>query len=92
PCGYYNHPTKECTCSPAAVHRYMGRISGPLLDRVDLQIEVTPVPVGELISTRSGETSTTILARVLRARKVQAARFHQIEGVHTNAMMNTKML
>ncbi|MEG1611083.1 MAG: YifB family Mg chelatase-like AAA ATPase [Alistipes sp.] len=92
PCGYYNHPTKECTCSPSAVHRYMGRISGPLLDRVDLQIEVTPVPVGELISTRCGETSTVILTRVMRARKVQATRFSGIEGVHTNAMMNAKML
>ena len=81
PCGYYNHPTKACTCPPGAVHRYMGRISGPLLDRIDLQVEVTPV-----------EPSAAIRERVIRAREVQAERFRGVPGVHTNAMMNARML
>jgi magnesium chelatase family protein len=92
PCGYYNHPTKECTCPPGSVHRYMGRISGPLLDRIDLQIEVTPVPIGEISDSRPSEPSTAIRERVIRAREVQKRRFDGMEGVHTNAMMNTKML
>ena len=92
PCGYYNHPDKECTCAPGAVHRYMGRISGPLLDRIDLHIEVVPVPVGELAADRPAESSAAIRARVVAARAVQAERFRGIGGVHTNAMMNPKML
>lgn len=92
PCGYYNHPDKECTCAPGAVHRYMGRISGPLLDRIDLHIEVTPVPVAELTSGAPAESSAVIRGRVLAARAVQEERFRGIEGVHTNAMMNPKML
>lgn len=92
PCGYYNHPDKECTCAAGAVHRYMGRISGPLLDRIDLHIEVVPVSVAELSADRAAESSAVIRARVLEARAVQAERFSGIEGVHTNAMMNAKML
>ncbi len=92
PCGYYNHPTKECTCAPGMVHRYMNRISGPLMDRIDLHIEVTPVSIQEMASAEPGETSATIRERVIRARKVQEERFREIEGVHTNAMMNAKML
>lgn len=92
PCGYYNHPTKECTCAPGMVHRYMNRISGPLMDRIDLHIEVTPVSIQEMASAEQGETSATIRERVIRARKVQEERFRAIEGVHTNAMMNSKML
>ncbi len=92
PCGYYNHPDKECTCAPGAVHRYMGRISGPLLDRIDLHIEVTPVPVGELASDAPAESSARIRSRVLEARAVQERRFRGIGDVHTNAMMNAKML
>ncbi len=92
PCGYYNHPDKECTCPPGAVHRYMGRISGPLLDRIDLHVEVTPVPVGELAAARPAEPSAAIRERVVRARAVQEERFRGLGGVHTNAMMNTKML
>ena len=92
PCGYYNHPTKPCTCSPGAVHRYMGRISGPLLDRIDLQIEVTPVQPAELASAAPGEPSAVIRERVIRAREVQAERFCGVEGVHTNAMMNSRLL
>ena len=91
PCGYYNHPTKECTCSPGTVHRYMSRISGPLLDRIDLHIEVTPVPISEMASDKPEETSAVIRERVVRAREVQAVRFRGT-GIHTNAMMNSKML
>ncbi len=92
PCGYYNHPSKECTCAPGAVFRYMNRISGPLMDRIDLHIEVTPVSIQEMSSTEVGESSATIRERVIRARHIQAERFRTIEGVHTNAMMNAKML
>ncbi len=92
PCGYYNHPDKECTCAPGAVHRYMNRISGPLLDRIDLHIEVTPVSIAEMSSAEPGEPSAAIRERVIRARRVQEKRFEGVEGVHTNAMMNSKML
>ena len=71
PCGYYNHPTRECTCSRYAVHNYFNRISGPLLDRIDLHIEVVPVPIEELNSRRAGETSQAIRERVIAARKIQ---------------------
>ncbi len=92
PCGYYNHPDKECTCPPGSVHRYMGRISGPLLDRIDLHIEVTPLSIAEMSSTAVEESSAVIRQRVIRAREIQRQRFSAIEGVHTNAMMNSKML
>lgn len=91
PCGYYNHPTKECTCSPGSVHRYMSRISGPLMDRIDMHIEVTPVPPSELSGVSSGEKSAAVRERVLRARAIQSARFVGQEGVYTNAMMNAAM-
>ncbi len=91
PCGYYNHPTKECTCPPSAVHRYMSRISGPLLDRIDLHIEVTPVPLAEMMSERTEEPSEVVRERVIRARKIQSERFRGL-GIHTNSMMNSKML
>lgn len=91
PCGYYNHPTKECTCPPSAVHRYMSRISGPLLDRIDLHIEVTPVPLSEMISERVEESSDAVRERVIRARLIQSERFKGL-GIHTNSMMNSKML
>ena len=92
PCGYYNHPTKECTCSPGSVHRYMGRISGPLMDRIDLHVEVTPVTPRELSAAAPGEASAAVRERVVRARAVQEARFGGVEGVHTNSMMNSAML
>ena len=92
PCGYYNHPTKECTCSPGSVHRYMGRISGPLMDRIDLHVEVTPVTPQELSAAAPGEASAAVRERVIRARAVQEARFGGVEGVHTNSMMNRAML
>lgn len=92
PCGYYNHPSKECVCSPAAVLRYMGRVSGPLMDRIDMHIEVTPVEASELQSTTQEESSGEIRRRVERARAIQRRRFEGIEGVHTNAGMNAAML
>lgn len=92
PCGYYNHPTKECTCAAGAVHRYMGRISGPLMDRIDMHIEVTPVDPAELADATPGEPSAAIRERVCRAREIQRERFRGCEGVHTNAMMNPAML
>lgn len=92
PCGYYNHPTRECTCSAGAVHRYMNRISGPLLDRIDLHVEVTPVPAGALSDAAPGEPSASVRERVVRARQVQAERFRGLEGVHTNAVMTPALL
>ncbi len=91
PCGFYNHPTQNCTCTPKVVHRYMGRISGPLMDRIDLQIEVIPIDRNELADIRPSESSDAIRERVIRAREVQKRRFAGT-SVHTNAMMNTKML
>lgn len=91
PCGYYNHPTKECSCSTAAVHRYIGRISGPLMDRIDLHVEVTPVEREEMASTTLAESSASIRERVMRARRVQAERFAGT-GIHTNTMMSSAML
>ncbi|HBI57713.1 MAG: YifB family Mg chelatase-like AAA ATPase [Duncaniella sp.] len=92
PCGYYNHPSKECICAPGQVQKYMNRISGPLLDRIDLQVEILPVPFEELSSARQGESSDSIRARVIAAREIQAARFAAEKGVHCNAQMNTRLL
>ena len=91
PCGYYNHPTKECSCSPAAVHRYLGRVSGPLMDRIDLHVEVTPVSREEMSSEQITESSASIRERVIKARKVQAQRFQGL-GIYTNTMMSSAML
>lgn len=91
PCGYYNHPTKECTCSAAAVHRYMAHISGPLMDRIDLHIEVTPVGVAEMSSDGHAERSADIRRRVVAAREIQRRRFEGLD-IHCNAMMNSAML
>jgi magnesium chelatase family protein len=90
-CGYYNHPTKECTCSAAAVHRYMGRISGPLMDRIDLHVEVTPVSREEMSVDTPAESSAEVRKRVIAARKIQAERFKDTP-VHTNTMMTSAML
>ena len=75
PCGYYNHPTIQCTCPPGAVKKYMNKISGPLLDRIDLQVEVIPVPFSELSVKQPGESSAVIRERVIAARKIQEERF-----------------
>ena len=92
PCGYYNHPTKPCTCPPGAVVKYLGRISGPLLDRIDIQCEILPVPFDELSSMRSGEPSAAIRARVIAAREIQQRRFAGEPDVHCNAQMTPRML
>ena len=91
PCGYYNHPTKECSCSAAAVHRYVGRISGPLMDRIDLHVEIVPVSREELSSKEEGERSAVVRERVMRARALQAERFRGT-GIYTNTMMSSSML
>ncbi len=91
PCGYYNHPDKECTCSSAAVQRYMGRISGPLMDRIDLHVEIVPVSREEMSSDAPAESSREIRRRVEAAREVQARRFAGT-GIHTNTMMSSSML
>ncbi len=92
PCGHYNDPQHPCTCAPGAVHKYLSRISGPLLDRIDMQVEITPVPFTRLSETTEGEHSAAIRERVVRARQVQAARFADAEGVYCNAQMSSKML
>ena len=92
PCGYYNHPTKACVCTPGQVQKYLNRISGPLLDRIDLQIEVTPVDFEEMADSRPGESSASIRARVIRARQKQEQRFADTPGVYCNAQMNSKLL
>ncbi len=92
PCGYFNHPEKECTCSAVMVQRYLNKISGPLLDRIDLHLEVTPVPFTELSSERMSEGSDTVRARVITAREIQAKRFEKHEGIYCNAQMGTKLL
>ncbi|MDD2488326.1 MAG: YifB family Mg chelatase-like AAA ATPase [Bacteroidales bacterium] len=92
PCGYYNHPSVSCTCQPGSVSKYLNKISGPLLDRIDIQIEVVPVPFKELSAMRDGEPSVVIRERVLRARKIQQERFKDIEYIHCNAQMTPKML
>ena len=91
PCGYYNHPTKECTCSPSAVHRYMAHISGPLMDRIDIHIEVVPVEISEMSSNQPAESSAKIRERVTAAREIQLRRFEGL-SIHCNAMMNSAML
>src|SRR6202012_2570235 len=87
PCGYYNHPDKECTCPPGAVSRYLNKISGPLLDRIDLHVEVIPVPYSILSEGRNGEGSFRIRERVLAAREIQRKRYGQ-SGIHCNAQIN----
>jgi len=92
PCGYFNHPEKECTCTPVVVHRYLNKISGPLLDRIDLHVEVTPVPFSELSSEKNSETSDDVRERVIKAREIQAKRFENEPGVYCNAQMGSKLL
>ncbi len=92
PCGYFNHPEKECTCSPIMVQKYLNKISGPLLDRIDLHVEVTPVPFSELSSTKMSENSADVRERVMKARDIQAKRFEGNEGVYCNAQMSSKKL
>ncbi len=92
PCGYYNHPTRMCTCPPGAVLRYKNRISGPLLDRIDLHVQVQPVDFNTLADSAPAESSAEIRARVIAAREIQRRRFAGIEGVHCNAQMNSNLI
>ncbi len=92
PCGFYNHPEKECTCPPGAVQKYLNKISGPLLDRIDLHVEVTPVPFSELSKVENGETSAIIRDRVIIARDIQAERYKGADGVYANAQISSKQL
>lgn len=93
PCGYYNHPEKECTCPPGAVQKYLNKISGPLLDRIDLHVEVTPVPFSELSNKNNvGEDSASIRQRVIQARAIQTERYKDTLGMYANAQMSSKQL
>ena len=92
PCGYYNHPTKACVCNPGQVHRYLNRISGPLLDRIDIQIEIVPVPFEKMAEQKQAENSATIRERVIKARKIQEERFANHPGIYCNAQMESKLL
>nr|MBP6623588.1 ATP-binding protein [Chitinophagaceae bacterium] len=94
PCGYFNHPEKECSCPPGTVQKYLNKISGPLLDRIDLHLEVTPVSFQELTSTNSRpqEGSNSIRDRVIKAREIQAARYQLHDGIYSNAQIGSKLL
>ena len=92
PCGFYNHPDKECVCPPGVVQKYLNKISGPLLDRIDIHVEVTPVQFSELTSERSSENSELIRERVMKARDTQEMRFKNKEGIYCNAQMSTNQL
>jgi len=94
PCGYFNHPEKECSCPPGTVQKYLNKISGPLLDRIDLHVEVTPVSFADLsnIQTSTQEKSESIRVRVLKARGIQAERYKDQDGVYANAQISSKQL
>lgn len=92
PCGFYNHPEKECVCPPGAVQKYMNRISGPLLDRIDIHIEIVPVSFEKLSQTVEVENSESIRQRVIKARKIQELRFADYEGIYCNAQMSSRLL
>lgn len=92
PCGYYNHPSIPCTCASGQVNKYLSRVSGPLLDRIDIQIEVIPVPFKELADKRAGEPSAVIRERVIKARKIQEERFKDYDEIHCNAQMTPKLM
>ncbi|MFC3198518.1 YifB family Mg chelatase-like AAA ATPase [Parapedobacter deserti] len=92
PCGFHNHPQKDCVCHPGMVQKYLSKVSGPLLDRIDLHVEVTPVDFSELTSVRVPEKSAVIRSRVIEARKIQAARFKSNPDIHNNAQMSAKQV
>jgi magnesium chelatase family protein len=92
PCGYYNHPERACVCPPGAVQKYLNKISGPLLDRIDIHIEIIPVPFEKISDKTPAEHSTAIRERVIMARKIQEERFKDIDGIYCNAQMTSKML
>ena len=92
PCGYYTHPTKECSCNGGAIQRYLSKISGPLLDRIDIHIEVVPVELEKITGNQEEESSQTIRERVIRAREIQNRRFKNYTGIYCNAQMNSALL
>jgi len=92
PCGYYGDPTHHCVCTPGQIQRYMNKISGPLLDRIDIHCEIQAVPFAQLSQMQPGEPSAVIRERVVKARKIQEERFRPYKGIHCNAMMTEKML
>ena len=92
PCGYYNHPEKECVCAPGVVQRYLNKISGPLLDRIDIHVEVTPVSFDQIADNRKAEPSKNIRERVVAARELQQIRFKENKAIHSNAMMPSAMV
>jgi magnesium chelatase family protein len=92
PCGYYNHPDKECVCGPGVVQKYLNKVSGPLLDRIDLHVEVTPVSFDQIASTRKSESSADIRARVIQARERQTERFKDQKEIYSNAMMPPELV
>lgn len=92
PCGYYNDPTHNCACTPGQIQKYMNKISGPLLDRIDIQCEITPVPFKDISRASQGEPSAAIRERVMRARRIQEERFKEYVSVHCNAQMSERMI
>jgi len=92
PCGYYNHPERDCVCAPGVVQKYLSRISGPLLDRIDIHIEIVPVPFEKLSEMKDAESSEAVRDRVMEARQVQELRFKDIDGVYCNAQMSSKQM
>ena len=92
PCGYYGDSTHTCVCTPGQIQRYMNKISGPLLDRIDIQVEITPVPFKDISKTAQGEASSTIRERVIRARQTQEERYKNIPSVYCNAQMSERMI
>lgn len=92
PCGYHNHPEKDCVCAQGVVQKYLNRISGPLLDRIDIHVEVTPVAFSELTQEQTSEKSEKVRDRVIKARDIQEKRFKENEAIHCNAQMSSKVL
>ena len=92
PCGYFGDPTHNCVCTPGQIQRYMNKISGPLLDRIDIQCEITPVPFKDISKAAPGEPSATIRERVIAARQIQQERFKDHKGIHCNAQMTERMI
>lgn len=92
PCGYYGDPTHRCVCTPGQIQKYMNKISGPLLDRIDIQCEITPVPFKDISKAQPGEPSAAIRERVIKARDIQTARYKDFKGIHCNAQMTERML
>ena len=92
PCGYHGHPTRQCTCMPNQVQKYMNKISGPLMDRIDIQVEIEPVEFDDMANRAPAEPSSEIMKRVMAAREIQQARFKDLPGIHCNAQMSGKQL